>query len=153
MYGPGTLDRMQKRRAIYFMVKRSQLIPMMTQFDAPDSLVGIEARPTTTVAPQALLLMNNALVRDCATHLAERVRPKAETPLADAVRSGYALALGRAPTEQEAADAVRFIEEQADGVPEGRQGGRGSAGADGLLPGADGVERVYLCGLEGRDGE
>ncbi len=113
MYGPGTLDRMQKRRAIYFTVKRSQLIPMMTQFDAPDSLVGIDARQATTVAPQALLLMNNALVRDCATHLAERVRPKAETPLAEAVRAGYMRTLGRAPTEQEAADAVRFIQEQA----------------------------------------
>jgi len=113
MYGPGTLDRMMKRRAIYFTIKRSQLIPMMTQFDAPDSLVGIEARPTTTVAPQALLLMNNALVRDGATHLAERVRPKTDTPLADAVRSGYARALGRPPTDQEAADAVQFIQDQA----------------------------------------
>ncbi len=113
MYGPGTLDRMQKRRAIYFTIKRSQLIPMMTQFDAPDSLVGIDARQATTVAPQALLMMNNALVRDCASHLAERVRPKAETSLADAVRSGYATALGRAPTEQETEDALRFIEEQA----------------------------------------
>ena len=113
MYGPGTLDRMQKRRAIYFTIKRSQLIPMMTQFDAPDSLVGIDARQATTVAPQALLLMNNALVRECATHLAERVRPKVETPLADAVRAGYMRTLGRAPTKQEAADAARFIEEQA----------------------------------------
>ncbi len=95
MYGPGTLDRMQKRRAIYFTIKRSQLIPMMTQFDAPDSLVGIDARQATTVAPQALLLMNNALVRECATHLAERVRPKVETPLADAVRAGYMRTLGR----------------------------------------------------------
>ncbi len=42
MYGPGTLDPMQKRRAIYFTISCSQLIPMMTQFDAPDSLVGIE---------------------------------------------------------------------------------------------------------------
>jgi hypothetical protein len=114
MYGPGTLDKAMKRRAIYFMVKRSLLIPMMTQFDAPDSLVGIDARPTTTVAPQALLMMNNALVRDCATHLAERVRPKAETPLADAVRAGYETVLGRAPMEQEAADAAAFIKDQTE---------------------------------------
>ena len=35
------------------------------------------------------------------------------------------------------------------GVPEGRQGRRRAAGADGLLPSAAGVERVYLCGLMG----
>jgi hypothetical protein len=114
MYGPGTLDKAMKRRAIYFMVKRSLLIPMMSQFDAPDSLVGIDARPTTTVAPQALLMMNNGLVRDCATHLAERARPRAEKPLADAVRSGYLTALSRAPTEQEAADAAAFIKDQTE---------------------------------------
>ena len=34
----------QKRRSIYFIVKRSQLIPMMMLFDAPDALVGIEQR-------------------------------------------------------------------------------------------------------------
>ncbi len=114
MYGPGTLDRMMKRRAIYFTIKRSQLIPMMTQFDAPDSLVGIEARPATTVAPQALLLMNNALVRSCAEGLAKRARPTPEKPLADAVRTGYAIALGRAPTGQETADSVQFIKDQAE---------------------------------------
>ena len=32
---------------------------------------------------------------------------------ADAVRAAYATALGRAPTDAEAADAVRFIDEQA----------------------------------------
>jgi hypothetical protein len=34
--------------------------------------------------------------------------------LADAVRSGYAIALGRPPTEQETADSVRFVREQAE---------------------------------------
>ena len=66
MYGPGTLDLNQKRRSIYFFVKRSQLIPFLTLFDAPDGLQGMEQRTTTTVAPQALLLLNNVLVRQCA---------------------------------------------------------------------------------------
>ena len=130
MYGPGTLDRMMKRRAIYFTIKRSQLIPMMTQFDAPDSLVGIEARPATTVAPQALLLMNNALVRSCAEGLAKRARPTPERPLAEAVRSGYAIALGRAPTGQETADSVQFIKEQAEAY---KKDGKADAGRLGLM--------------------
>ena len=63
MFGAGTLDPAMKRRSVYFFVKRSQLIPMMTLFDAPDGTVGIEARTNTTIAPQALLLMNNPVVR------------------------------------------------------------------------------------------
>ncbi|HEV7223138.1 MAG TPA: DUF1553 domain-containing protein, partial [Pirellulales bacterium] len=54
MFGPGTLDENQKRRSIYFFIKRSKLIPMMVLFDAPDSLSGIGVRPNTTIAPQAL---------------------------------------------------------------------------------------------------
>ena len=56
MFGPGTLDPASRRRSIYFTVKRSKLIPMLTIFDAPDALGGVGQRPTTTVAPQALYL-------------------------------------------------------------------------------------------------
>ena len=73
MFGPGTLDEKMRRRSIYFFVKRSQLVPMMTLFDAPDSLQDIALRPTTTVAPQALLMMNSPIVRGYAEGFAERV--------------------------------------------------------------------------------
>ena len=59
MFGPGTLDQGMRRRSIYFTVKRSQLIPLMTLFDVPDSLQGLGSRGATTVAPEALAMMNN----------------------------------------------------------------------------------------------
>jgi hypothetical protein len=110
MFGPGTLDPNHKRRSIYFFVKRSQLVPMMVLFDAPDGVVGIEQRTTTTVAPQALLLMNNSVVRDSAAALAGRL-----TRLSDpsaAIRSAYALALSRPPKPRELADSLAFLGEQ-----------------------------------------
>src|SRR5262249_38278717 len=70
MYGPGTLDEKHQRRSIYFFVKRSKLVPSMVLFDAPDALQGIDRRPTTTVAPQALLLLNSPTVRGYAEGLA-----------------------------------------------------------------------------------
>ena len=73
MYGPGSLDTSMTRRSVYFTVKRSQLIPMMVVFDAPDALGGIGDRPATTVAPQALYLMNNEQVRMCASSLAREI--------------------------------------------------------------------------------
>ena len=72
MFGPGTLDPASRRRSIYFTVKRSKLIPMLTIFDAPDALGGVGQRPTTTVAPQALYLMNNPQVRQYAKAFAAR---------------------------------------------------------------------------------
>jgi hypothetical protein len=112
LFGPGTLDPNMKRRSIYFFVKRSKLVPTMVLFDGPDSLQGAEQRTTTTIAPQALLLMNNAIVRSCAEGLTRRIHPAADGKLEDAVRSGYAIALGRAPTGQELDESLAFVKEQ-----------------------------------------
>jgi hypothetical protein len=113
-FGPGTLDPNMKRRSIYFFVKRSQLVPMMVLFDGPDTLQGLEQRVTTTIAPQSLLLMNNAQVRSCAESLAKRVSPKEGSPLDDVVRASYARALSRQPKEHELAGSVTFLKEQAE---------------------------------------
>jgi cytochrome c553 len=110
MFGPGTLDANMKRRSIYFTMKRSQLVPALALFDCPDGLQGIEQRSTTTVAPQALLLLNNAAVRHCAAAFAGRIAP-AEKP-AGSAQAAFRLALGRWPTASELADSVRFLEEQ-----------------------------------------
>ncbi|HWG44307.1 MAG TPA: PSD1 and planctomycete cytochrome C domain-containing protein [Gemmataceae bacterium] len=112
LFGPGTLDANHKRRSIYFFIKRSKLIPTMVLFDGPDSLQGTEQRTTTTIAPQALLLMNNAMVRSCAEELAKRIRPSDSVKLEDALRSGYAIALGRAVDDKELAESLRFVKEQ-----------------------------------------
>lgn len=71
MYGPGTLDPNMKRRSVYFFIKRSQLIPMMMLFDWPEHLVSIAQRQSTTIAPQALALMNHPLARSAAESLAD----------------------------------------------------------------------------------
>jgi hypothetical protein len=125
-FGPGTLDPSHKRRSIYFFVKRSQLVPSMALFDGPDALQGVEQRTTTTIAPQALMLLNNKQVRDHAEAFAKRIEPAEGKTLADAVRAGYALALGRPPTEEELKDSVAFVKEQqesyqGDGKAEARR--------------------------------
>jgi hypothetical protein len=119
-YGPGTLDEGQKRRSIYFTVKRSKLIPMMLLFDAPDALQGIAVRPSTTIAPQSLLLMNSPIVRAWAGGFAARLAPAARNSPAQAVRLGYEIALGRPPRGDELRDAVAFLAaQQATYGPDG----------------------------------
>jgi hypothetical protein len=111
-FGPGTLDENSKRRSIYFTVKRSKLVPMMIIFDAPEALNGMAERPTTTIAPQALHLLNNPRMRDCATTFARRLTTDSDAKLPDAVTSAYRIALARNPSAEELTDALTFLREQ-----------------------------------------
>jgi hypothetical protein len=112
MFGPGTLDDTSTRRSIYFTVKRSKLMPMMTIFDAPEALTGMAERPTTTIAPQALYLMNNPQVRHYALGFARRIAPEDSTPIAQAIKMGYLTAVARLPAPDELADSLAFVNQQ-----------------------------------------
>src|SRR5262249_41256619 len=97
----------------YFTVKRSHLVPALTVFDAPDALQGLAVRSSTTVAPQALMLLNDPQVRACARAFAERVRPDPSVSIEDAVGNAYLLAFSRPATAQERRDARDFRPRQA----------------------------------------
>ncbi len=112
-YGPGTLDENQERRSIYFTVKRSKLVPMMQLFDAPEALVSLGTRPTTTIAPQALMFMNNPNVRKYARGFARRLTAASRRSIEDAVTKAYLIAVARGPTPGELEDSVRFVREQS----------------------------------------
>jgi hypothetical protein len=111
MLGPGTLAKDQHRRSIYFRVKRSQQIPLMALFDAPDGLQSIGERPQTTVAPQALTLMNANHIQALAASFARRLT-KEGSSRSNVVRAGYREALGRSPTAKELARSMDFIVHQ-----------------------------------------
>jgi hypothetical protein len=117
LYGPGTLDETSKRRSIYFTVKRSKLMPMMVIFDAPEALGGMAERPTTTIAPQALHLLNSPQVRMYARGFARRVAPDDKTPLEDALTQAYWIAVARAPTAVELRDGLEFLRQQMASYP------------------------------------
>jgi hypothetical protein len=123
MFGPGTLDEGSKRRSIYFTVKRSKLVPMMVIFDAPEALGGMAERPTTTIAPQALHLLNSPQVREYAKAFARRVLPNEQRPLPEAVRQAYHVALARGPSPAELDDALAFLQQQMASYPPQRAPG------------------------------
>ena len=117
MYGPGTLDEAMKRRSIYFTVKRSKLIPMLQLFDAPDANQGIGRRATTTVAPQALLMMNSPIVRGWTVAMARRIpsaRPTdhEEVTPAETLRRAFHAALARDPSDEELSQSLAFFDRQ-----------------------------------------
>jgi hypothetical protein len=104
------------RRSIYVFSKRSIPLPMLDVFDKPDSVGSCARRNRSTIAPQALILMNNAFVLMEAGFFAERVKREAgEDPAAQAKRA-FEIALGRPPTKLESDKAVAFISGDAHGL-------------------------------------
>lgn len=112
MGGAGTLDENHLRRSVYFMVKRSQMSRTLQLFDAPDAVLSAANRPATITAPQALLFLNSPFVRARSADFARRLEGDLRESPARAVRHGYELAAGRAPTDRELSDGVAFLEQQ-----------------------------------------
>lgn len=88
---------------------------MFEAFDQPDMISSCERRNRSTVAPQALLLMNNAFVNMQAKFFAQRLQMEAGVNIEAQVERAFELALARPPTDYERAKALKFI----DGNPYG----------------------------------
>lgn len=112
MFGPGSMKPDQPRRSIYFFFKRSKLPAMLSLFDGPDTLQDVAVRSETTVAPQALWLLNSKVARDYAAGMAGRIMAVASTDVDQGVTQGYRLALARNPTNEERRDGAAFVQAQ-----------------------------------------
>ncbi len=114
-FGVGTLDMKMNRRSIYFFMKRSQLIPMLSLFDSPDTLQDLAQRSNTTIAPQALLMMNSPIVRGYAEGLASKATGQAGSTVEAQVRGVYRECFSREPSVEDVAVAQEFIGQQQIG--------------------------------------
>jgi cytochrome c553 len=101
------------RRSVYLPVIRNDLPPVFEAFDFADPDVSTGKRDTTTVATQALFLMNSPFVMDQARLTARRLLA---LPLDDAGRLTdlFRHALGRPPTEVESQHAGDFLGDDPD---------------------------------------
>jgi hypothetical protein len=101
MGGPAFRDPATPRRTIYLMTVRSDRSNYRTLFDAADPTSIVDKRIDSTVAPQALFLMNNPFVLDRAKSLADRLLK--EEPSDDRARIDrlYQLLYSRPPGEKE----------------------------------------------------
>ena len=82
---------------------------MFELFDQPDMVSSCDRRNRSTIATQALLLMNNALIIQQAKAFAQRLRTDAGGDAGAQVDRAYQLALSRPPSPFERAKAVEFI--------------------------------------------
>ena len=110
------------RRSLYLFHKRVVQNPILQAFDGPDAQASCGRRETTTVAPQALALLNDSFVRARAIDFAERVENDSGADPDSQVRLAWRMALGREPSPSEFESATSFIKLQVQ-----RRGTRGSS--------------------------
>ena len=114
--GSSDTDPATWRRSVYVFSKRSIPLPMLDIFDKPDSVTSCARRNRSTIAPQALILMNNAFVGMEATKFADRLRQLAGDDAGKQVRQAFLLALGREPGQQEMERSTAFIRGNSNGL-------------------------------------
>jgi mono/diheme cytochrome c family protein len=97
------------RRSVYLYVKRSFRLPMLETFDAPDASASCARRDASTVAPQALALMNSEFMSAQAARFAAALLAKHGSSPDKVVDAGWLAAFGRAPSADEKRKAVSFL--------------------------------------------
>ena len=104
----------RNRRSVYIFAKRNLPYPLLQSFDLPDMHESCGCRSQVTIAPQALLLLNNKLILDAARHFAARLQPPPSTSLPDEIDQAFLYAFGRRPTAREYGLSEKFLRAEPD---------------------------------------
>lgn len=102
----------QCRRSIYSFVRRTMAIPLLESFDYNNTTSPQGERPTTTVAPQALMLLNDDFMHHQAAALANRVTCETGNETAAQIHRAFRLAVNREPTSRELDVAQGLMRQQ-----------------------------------------
>ena len=100
------------RRSLYVQVRRSRKLSFLDAFDAPAMEPNCAKRPVSTVAPQALIFMNNNFVIAQSRVMAERLQKLAPKDSDGQLAAGWEHALGHEPTGAELSRAREFVQKQ-----------------------------------------
>lgn len=133
MYGPGVRPELppnfssreswkvsedvsqRNRRSVYIYAKRNLRYPLLEAFDFPDMHESCAARAQTTIAPQALMLLNSNLVLASAEAFARALlADQGDAQLESIVESAYLASLGRSPLAEEVEQGAEFIRRQVE---------------------------------------
>jgi hypothetical protein len=99
------------RRSVYVHIKRSLLVPILSQHDQADTDSSCPVRYTTTVPTQALGMLNGEFTNEQATNLAERLEREAPKDLTLQVQLAIRLTTGRCASADELQRDVAFARE------------------------------------------
>jgi hypothetical protein len=100
------------RRSLYVQVRRSRPLSVLETFDGAAMSPNCELRSSSTVTPQALMLMNSAFIHEQAEYFAKRVAQEGKD-VPGQVERAWRLAFGNEPSKSDIDDAMRFVTEQS----------------------------------------
>lgn len=106
VYEPDPLPKQRNRRTVYTEKVRGLRDPFLETFNQPGPDKSCELRETSTVAPQALTLLNAEEIQDRALALANDLL-KAKGDDSAIIRAAFLRSLGRAPSAQELAACLK----------------------------------------------
>ncbi len=102
------------RRSVYVTVRRTQPLAVLEAFDAPIMEPNCKRRSTSTVTPQALLMMNSPYIRQMARHMAERVVREAGDEPRQQIEHAWLLAFSSKPDKQQLEESLGFLNRLTD---------------------------------------
>ena len=104
----------EARRSVYLPAFRNAFPEALEAFDAADPSTVTGRRNVSTVAPQALFLLNHPFPAEQAKHAATRLLAEDVTDDAARLTRAYRRAVGREPTAGEREVAARFLARTSD---------------------------------------
>ena len=103
----------QSRRSVYSFVKRTMMVPFLEVFDYSGTEGSIGARAVTTVAPQALTLLNSNFVSKQADKLAKKLLSNHPTDKEDKlINELFRQTLSRNARPEEITFGINYLEQQ-----------------------------------------
>ena len=102
-------DPEQHVRSVYMIQKRTVRVPFMETFDLPENSTSCPARKQSTVAPQALSLLNSPLSVEAARAFAKRVETEGGQDPALQIDKAFQLAFQRLPEKEERETCLELL--------------------------------------------
>src|SRR5262245_30484636 len=113
-FGGPPVPLVAPRRTIYAFVDRLDVPPLMTTFDFPAPSASCPQRAETTIAPQALYLMNNEFAADCAHQLLRRPDVSGLVSVRERLERIHRILYSRLPTTSEEQRGETFLGQTPD---------------------------------------
>ncbi|MBM3845199.1 MAG: DUF1553 domain-containing protein [Verrucomicrobia bacterium] len=106
-------ESQRSRRSLYMYIRRTSLVPIMEVFDYSNATSPLGERVATTVAPQALMMLNDEFLQQQAKAMALKLESQSPAGLKqDRIESLWKWTLARKPSPMELSEALAFLERE-----------------------------------------
>lgn len=106
------------RRSLYIQIRRSRPLGVLSTFDMPAMEPNCVVRNSSTVTPQALMLMNSDFSAEMAEYFASRLRETAPNDQSKQIQLAWKLVFGREPSIEQSSNAALYLSQQTQNYNE-----------------------------------